>query len=105
MLPAQTPEARQHALDKPAEARHARALVRHRLKFAGASITEVMLAGQADDAIGRMKVTALLESMPGVGNVRARELMAEVGVAENRRVRGLGVQQMRAIARHFEEPR
>lgn len=105
MLPAQTPEARQHALDKAAEARQARALVRHRLKFAGASITEVMLAGQADDAIGRMKVTALLESMPGVGKVRARELMAEVGVAENRRVRGLGVQQMRAIARHFEEPR
>lgn len=102
MLPAQTPEARQQALDKAAAARAARAIVRHRLKFAGASITEVMLAGQGDDAIGRMKVTALLESMPGIGKVRSREIMAEVGVAENRRVRGLGVQQIRAIARHFE---
>lgn len=102
MLPAQSPEARTAALAKAADARQQRALVRHRLKFSGASITEVMLQGQGDDAIGRMKVTALLESMPGVGKVRAREIMANVGVAENRRVRGLGVQQIRSIAQHFE---
>jgi hypothetical protein len=102
MLPPQTPESRTAALAKAGEARSQRALVRHRLKFAGASITEVMLQGQGDDAIGRMKVSALLESMPGVGKVRARELMEAVGVAENRRVRGLGVQQIRALARHFE---
>ncbi len=102
MLPNQTSEARAAALAKAAEARQQRALVRHRLKFAGASITEVMLQGQGDDAIGRMKVTALLESMPGIGKVRAREIMLAVGVADNRRVRGLGVQQIRAIADHFE---
>jgi hypothetical protein len=102
MLPPQTPEGREAALNKAAVARQQRAIVRHRLKFAGASITEVMLQGQGDDAIGRMKVTALLESMPGIGKVRAREIMEQVGVAENRRVRGLGVQQIRAIAQHFE---
>lgn len=102
MLPPQTPEAREAALSKAAEARQQRAMVKHRLKFAGASITEVMLQGQGDDAIGRMKVTALLESMPGIGKVRAREIMAAVGVADNRRVRGLGVQQIRSIAQHFE---
>lgn len=102
MLPPQTPQAREAALSKAAEARQQRAIVKHRLKFAGASITEVMLQGQGDDAIGRMKVTALLEAMPGIGKVRAREIMAGVGVADNRRVRGLGVQQIRAIAQHFE---
>ena len=102
MLPPQTAEARAAALSKAADARQTRALVRHRLKFAGASITEVMLSGQGDDAIGRMKVTALLESMPGIGKVRAREIMQDVGIADNRRVRGLGIQQMKAIARHFE---
>lgn len=102
MLPPQTPEGREAALCRASEARQQRAIVRHRLKFAGASITEVMLQGQGDDAIGRMKVTALLESMPGIGRVRAREIMERVGVAENRRVRGLGVQQIRAIAQHFE---
>jgi len=102
MLPSQTPEGRQAALSKAAEARQQRALVKHRLKFAGASITEVMLQGHGDDAIGRMRVRALLESMPGIGTVRAREIMAAVGVADNRRVRGLGVQQIRAIAQYFE---
>lgn len=102
MLPAQTPEARTAALARAAEARQQRALVKHRLKFGGASITQVMLAGQGDDAIGRMRVRALLESMPGIGKVRAGEIMAIVGVAEGRRIRGLGVQQIRAIARHFE---
>lgn len=102
MLPEQTPEARAAALQKASEARRARALVKHRLKFAGASITDVLLQGQGDDAIGRMKVSALLESMPGVGKVTARSIMEQLGIAENRRVRGLGVQQMRAIANHFE---
>ena len=102
MLPEQTPEARAAALQKASEARRARALVKHRLKFAGASITDVLLQGQGDDAIGRMKVSALLESMPGVGKVTARSIMEQLGIAENRRVRGLGVQQMRAIASHFE---
>ena len=37
-----------------------------------------------------MKVSALLESMPGVGRVRARQIMEEVGISESRRVRGLG---------------
>lgn len=102
MLPDQTPEARSAALQKAGEARQARALVKHRLKFAGASITDIMLQGQGDDAIGRMKVSALLESMPGVGKVTARSIMEQLGIAENRRIRGLGVQQMRAIARYFE---
>lgn len=103
MLPTQTPEARRAALAKAADARTARALVRHRLKSGGASITDVMLQGQGDDAIGRMRVSALLASMPGIGTARASAIMTDVGIASNRRVRGLGVQQIRAIARHFDE--
>ena len=102
MLPNQTPEARAAALQKAADARRTRALVKHRLKFGGGSITEIMMQGQADDAIGRMKVTALLQSMPGVGKVKAQSIMDALGIADNRRVRGLGVQQIRAIANYFE---
>lgn len=102
MLPSQTPEARAAALQKAASARQTRALVKHRLKFGGGSITEIMMQGQADDAIGRMKVTALLQSMPGIGKVTAQTIMESLGIADNRRVRGLGVQQMRAIANYFE---
>lgn len=102
MLPEQTPEARVAALQKAADARQARALVKHRLKFGGGSITEIMMQGQVDDAIGRMKVSALLQSMPGVGKVKAQSIMDSLGIAATRRIRGLGVQQMRAIANRFE---
>ncbi len=30
---------------------------------------------ESDDTVGKMKVSALLESVPGVGKVRARQIM------------------------------
>jgi len=42
-----------------------------------------------------------IESMPGVGKVRARKIMEEIGISESRRVRGLGAQQMAALEREF----
>jgi len=46
-------------------------------------------------------VSALLESMPGVGKVRARQLMERLGIAETRRVRGLGANQIASLEREF----
>ena len=43
--------------------------------------------------VGKLKVLALLEAMPGVGKVKARRTMDEIGIAETRRVQGLGAQQ------------
>lgn len=57
--------------------------------------------GRTDDVVGKMKVTALLESMPGVGKVRARQIMARLGISESRRVRGLGANQVAALEREF----
>lgn len=48
-----------------------------------------------------MKVIALLESLPGVGRVKARQIMDEVGIAESRRVRGLGPNQVAALIERF----
>ena len=48
-----------------------------------------------------MKVLAVLESLPGVGKVKARRTMDEVGIAESRRMRGLGDQQRAALLRAF----
>jgi len=44
-----------------------------------------------------MKVSALLEALPGVGKVRAKQIMEQLGIAESRRVRGLGSNQWAAI--------
>ena len=103
-LPPLTPEQRADALAKAAEARKVRADVKKLLKNGTTSLADVIAEGQADDIIGKMKVSALLESMPKVGKVRAREIMERVGIAETRRVRGLGANQVAALVREFGGP-
>ena len=100
-LPPLTPEQRADALQKAAAARRERAEVKNRLKHSGASLLAVVRDGQGNDVIGKMKVSALLESMPGVGKVRARQIMERLGIAETRRVRGLGTNQVAALEREF----
>lgn len=102
-LPTLTSEQRAAALEKAALVRRERADVKHRLKYAQGSISEVIAEGKTNEVIGKMKVTALLESMPGVGRVRARQIMAEVGISESRRVRGLGTNQIAALVDLFEK--
>ena len=100
-LPPLTPEQRSAALEKAAAARRERAAVKNRLKNAQGSLAEVIQDGQRDDVIGKMRVSALLESMPGVGKVRARQIMDELNISESRRVRGLGANQVSALVARF----
>ena len=100
-LPPLTPEQRQAALDKAAASRRERAEVKNRLKNSGASIADVLQQGQHNEVIGKMRVVELLQSVPGLGRVRARQVMQRLGIAESRRVRGLGVKQVAALEREF----
>ena len=100
-LPPLTPEQRAKALEKAAEARATRAEVKNRLKYSGGKLSEVIAEGQKNDAVGKLKVLALLESLPDVGKVTAREVMTEVGISESRRVRGLGPQQINKLVERF----
>jgi transposase len=102
-LPPLTPEQRSAALEKAAVARRERAAVKNRLKYSQGSLAEVIAVGKDNDIIGKMKVSALLESMPGVGRVRARQIMGEVGISESRRVRGLGTNQAAALIARFDQ--
>lgn len=100
-LPPLTPEQRAAALEKAAAARQARAEVKNRLKYSQGSLAEVIELGRTDDVIGKLKVSALLESLPGVGKIKARAIMAEIGISETRRLRGLGPHQTRALVERF----
>jgi transposase len=102
-LPPLTPEQRAAALEKAAVARRERAAVKNRLKYAQGSLKDVIVDGKENEVVGKMKVSALLESMPGVGRVRARQIMEEVGISESRRVRGLGSNQISALLTRFDE--
>jgi len=101
-LPPLTPDQRRAALDKAAAARRERAEVKNRLKHAGGSLSDVLSDGQKNEAVGKMKVLDLLQSMPGVGKVRAQRLMETIGIASSRRVRGLGTKQIAALEREFD---
>jgi DNA uptake protein ComE-like DNA-binding protein len=100
-LPPLTPEQRAAALEKAAEARRARAVIKNKLKYSQGSLKEVIEQGQKDDVVGKLKVVSLLESLPGVGKVKAKAIMEEIGIAETRRVRGLGPHQSAALIERF----
>jgi transposase len=101
-LPPLTPEQRQAALKKAAASRRERAEVKNRLKHSGASIAEVLEEGQRNEVIGKMRVTDLLQALPGLGKVRAAQVMARLKISESRRVRGLGAKQIAALVAEFD---
>jgi hypothetical protein len=100
-LPSLSPEQRAAALQKAAEARKQRAAVKDKLKHGGLSLSEVLDSAVQDDVIGKMKVSAVLEALPGIGKVRAVQIMEKFKIAESRRVRGLGDNQKRALLQEF----
>jgi hypothetical protein len=104
-LPPLTSEQRAAALAKAAAARQHRAQIRARLKHSGESLRTVLELGEQDDVVGKMRVSALLESLPGVGKVRASQIMNRLGIASSRRVRGLGARQRAALVAEFGSDR
>jgi hypothetical protein len=93
--PQLSPEQRAAALAKAAEARAARAELKARLKMGSLSLSDALAS--TDSTVGKLKVVSLLESLPGVGKVKARRIMEDIGIADNRRVQGLGAQQKQAL--------
>jgi len=91
--PALSPEQRQAALEKAAAARRARAELKERLKMGSISLAELLQQAERDETVGKTKVLAALEALPGVGKVKARRAMEDIGIADTRRLRGLGKEQ------------
>jgi hypothetical protein len=99
-LPSLSPEQRAAALEKAAEIRKARAELKDQLKSGKTSLAEVL--GRAeDDVVGKLKVSAVLQAMPGIGKIRAQQIMEKLKIADSRRLRGLGDQQRKALLGEF----
>ncbi len=95
--PELSPEARKAALEKAAAARRQRAELKEKLKMGSITLRELLEQGERDDVVGKMKVVSVLESLPGVGKVKARRLMEEIGISDTRRVQGLGENQRKRL--------
>ncbi|MDH3957837.1 MAG: hypothetical protein OEV20_04605 [Actinomycetota bacterium] len=82
------------------QARQVRAQVRAGLADGSIPVAEVFGDAQAADMRGRilarMKVVDLLSSFRGIGPTRAADIMADIGIAANRRIGGLGSRQVEA---------
>ncbi len=99
-VPSLTEDQRLAALAKASAIRKERSELRGALRAGTTSLHDVL--GSSDEVVTRMRVSALLDALPGVGKTRAAQIMKRLDIAANRRVGGLGVHQRRALIAEFE---
>ncbi|WHS49453.1 integration host factor, actinobacterial type [Rothia sp. SD9660Na] len=92
-----TEEQRADAREKAKKARVTRAEIKDAVKNKQITIAEVLKRAETDEAVARLKVTDLLTSLPGVGEVRTENILNELNIAASRRLRGLGIHQRKAL--------
>ena len=101
-LPTLTEEQRRQALEKAAAARRKRAELKAELKSGRTSLKQ-LLGRAGEDTVAKMKVSSVLEALPGVGKVRARKIMEKLDISATRRLRGLGAKQRDALVAEFQK--
>ncbi len=99
--PQLTPEERSRALAKAKESRQVRAAVKSRVKSGEISISDVITLAQSDEAVAKMRVLELVESMSGVGKIRAKTILERLDISLTRRIQGLGRHQLQALEKEF----
>ena len=102
--PKLTPEERARALAKAKESRQIRAAVKARVKSGELSITDVVSMSKDDEAIAKMRVLELVESMSGVGKIRGKSMLERLGISLTRRIQGLGRHQLESLENEFKIP-
>ena len=101
--PKLTAEQRAAALAKSTAARQVRAAAKARVKSGDLSLSAVISLAQNDEAIAKMRVVELLESISGVGKVRAIATLDRLQISQTRRIQGLGVAQLKNLLREFPD--
>ena len=66
------------------------------------SLREVLDQAEANDVVGRTKMLVILESLPGLGKVKARKLLEQIDIAETRTTRGIGDKQRARLLEAIE---
>ncbi len=96
-VPVLTHDQRVAASAKAVHIRTKRAEVKRQLKDSVISWRELLAVADVDDIVAGMKVVSALESLPGIGRIKAAAIMEKCGVATSRRLRGLGPHQVAAL--------
>jgi len=96
-MPVRTNEERDAALVSARAVRRVRAQLRDDIRKGQLSACEVLTGYPSNKDWARVKVSWLLESIPGMGQVKVSSLMDQLRIAPSRRVRGLGIHQRAAL--------
>lgn len=99
--PILTPEERSAALAKASSARKRRAEVKMSIKSGALDIATVYELSQSEEAISKMRVAEMLESITGVGKIRALAIMERLNISPTRRIKGLGSHQLKNLLSEF----
>jgi len=98
--PQLTPDDKRRGLAKAQEMRRRRAELRRELKRGAITLAE-LLAREDDEAVQKMRVSYLLQSLPHVGKATSDKIMQDLGIPQNRRVQGLGARQRMELLQRF----
>jgi len=96
-VPVLTNEQRIAASAKAVEIRTKRAALRRQLKDSQVSFNDVLSVSNSDDIVSGMRVLTILESLPGIGKIKASALMETCDIALSRRMKGLGTTQAQKL--------
>lgn len=98
-LPNFTPEQRAANLQKSQETRARRAEFTARLRTGQTSAAEGLEEALGDEVLAKIRLTSFLRALPGWGKVSIANFLEASGIAENRRLSGLGVRQLDELRR------
>lgn len=99
--PVLSAQERQAALDEARRSRQLRAEIKEKVRIGSLTVEEVLLIAANDPRVARMRVLELLESVSGVGKIRAGVFMEKMKISPSRRIMGLGRHQMAALKKEF----
>ncbi len=99
--PQLTLEERRAALAKAAQSRKTRALFKAEVKSGDRHWLDAFKSD--DEAIKKMRVKELLESLPGFGEIRAMNILERAGISVSRRIQGVGHSQYETLLRLLKE--
>jgi guanylate kinase len=95
---------RQLALERAKQARRSRADVKEQIRSGKLKVLQVIELASTNEAIAKMRVSELLESIPGIGKVRATSILNRLDISGSRRIQGLGVLQLQRLKHEFTPP-
>ncbi|GFP30067.1 hypothetical protein HKBW3S44_01256 [Candidatus Hakubella thermalkaliphila] len=93
-------EQRKMGICKAVRLRRERAAIKQKLRRGKLSLEQVI--SMDNEAVSKIKVIEILESLPKIGKLSARHIMEELEISPDRRIRGLGSRQREALLDYLD---